>query len=311
MMGNDLVSILIPVYNRKHIVGETIESAINQTYEHIEIIISDNCSTDGTWEVLLKYAEIDNRIKLFRNDENIGPVRNWKKCLDQATGKYVKILWSDDWMNHDFIEKALLLFDDETAFVLSGYSITDGIKSKNSTFKKEYKTDYYLKHICTHNRLQFPVSPGAAIFRKSDVDKYLYIKSVPNNDNLDSLKNGAGNDLLLFLFVANNYKKISCTPGVDNFFRIHSSSFSVSDDNIYLYYYWAILYYIIKSTDYHLENIFKMNLWFTIQRDKTKFLKSVFIASDYRINSIRNVLEFSTFAITKIAFSFLNIINKL
>jgi glycosyltransferase involved in cell wall biosynthesis len=51
-MNNFLVSILIPVYNREHLVGETIESALAQSYSNIEIIIVDNCSTDNTWDDL-------------------------------------------------------------------------------------------------------------------------------------------------------------------------------------------------------------------------------------------------------------------
>lgn len=49
---NPLVSILIPVYNREKYIGEAIESAINQTYKNIEVIIVDNCSTDNTWKIL-------------------------------------------------------------------------------------------------------------------------------------------------------------------------------------------------------------------------------------------------------------------
>ena len=52
---NPLVSILIPVYNREKYIGEAIESAINQTYKNIEVIIVDNCSTDNTWKILQDY----------------------------------------------------------------------------------------------------------------------------------------------------------------------------------------------------------------------------------------------------------------
>lgn len=87
---NSLVSILIPVYNRENLVGETIESAINQTYKNIEIIIVDNCSTDNTWQVLQDYAQKDNRIRIFQNPENIGLVRNWERCIDVANNRYYK-----------------------------------------------------------------------------------------------------------------------------------------------------------------------------------------------------------------------------
>ena len=78
MPNSPLVSILIPVYNRERIVVRALESAINQTYKHIEIICVDNCSTDNTYSVLLEYANRDHRIKVYRQSENLGPVRNWK-----------------------------------------------------------------------------------------------------------------------------------------------------------------------------------------------------------------------------------------
>ena len=93
MKNYDLVSILIPVYNRETLIEDTVQSALNQTYPNIEIIVVDNKSTDRTWDILEKLANRDSRIKIFQNKTNIGPVRNWKRCIDNASGKYGKILW--------------------------------------------------------------------------------------------------------------------------------------------------------------------------------------------------------------------------
>ena len=83
-MKSPKVSILIPVFNRKSYISDCIQSALDQTISSIEIIIVDNASNDGTWEICQEYANRDQRIRIFRNDTNIGPVRNWKKCLDPA-----------------------------------------------------------------------------------------------------------------------------------------------------------------------------------------------------------------------------------
>jgi len=56
---NKLISILIPVYNRENLIEETVQSALNQTYKNLEVIIVDNKSTDSTWEVLQKLASKD------------------------------------------------------------------------------------------------------------------------------------------------------------------------------------------------------------------------------------------------------------
>lgn len=122
-----LVSILIPVYNRVSLVGETIESARNQTYQNIEIIIVDNCSTDGTWSVLKNFSKKDCRIRIFQNAENIGPVLNWKRCINEARGIYAKILFSDDLVSENFVENSLSVFEKDVAACFTIISIWNNI----------------------------------------------------------------------------------------------------------------------------------------------------------------------------------------
>lgn len=73
-----LVSIIIPVFNRDSLVIDAIDSALNQTYKNIEIIVIDNKSLDNTWTNIQKYKQ-DKCIRLFQNTINIGPVLNWKR----------------------------------------------------------------------------------------------------------------------------------------------------------------------------------------------------------------------------------------
>ena len=204
-----LVSILIPTYNRELFIGEAIESAINQKYKNLEIIIVDNCSKDNTNEIINNYLKLDNRIIYYKNNENIGPVLNWNKCIDLASGEYVKILWSDDLIDDNFIFDTISVFSDKTAFVLTGYNILDSISNKilyNSKFQyKNYSTVEYIKDILLFNSCDFPVSPASAIFRLKDL-RNSFVIEIPNNENLDSKKNGAGNDLLIMLNIAINKK---------------------------------------------------------------------------------------------------------
>lgn len=240
-----LVSILIPVYNRKEYVVQAIKSALAQTYKNIEVIISDNNSTDGTWEVLEDWGMSDSRLHIFRNKKNIGPVRNWKRCIDEAKGQYIKILWSDDWMEPTFIEKAINIFDDKTAFVMSWCSImlnSGEIIGNYKNQKEEYSSEYYLNDILYYREENFPVSPGCSLFRTADI-RESYIEKVPNNENLDSSLNGAGNDLLFYLVAAKKYPKIRVVPEVLNYFRAHEDSITIQ--NFILHYYeWAIIYFV-------------------------------------------------------------------
>lgn len=93
-----LVSVVMPVYNRETFVGEAIESVLNQTYPHFEFIIVDDGSTDNTPVILQEYADKDSRIRIITHDKNcgIGCARN--TAQQNAKGKYLSIMDSDDVM---------------------------------------------------------------------------------------------------------------------------------------------------------------------------------------------------------------------
>ena len=99
-----LVSIGMPVYNSEITIHKAIETIINQTYKNIEIIISDNNSTDSTFKICKEFAEVDNRIKLVPQELNIGPTRNYQYVLDESKGKYFMWAAGDDFRSLDFIE---------------------------------------------------------------------------------------------------------------------------------------------------------------------------------------------------------------
>lgn len=88
------VSVAIPTFNRLELLKRAVESAQSQSYEDLEIIISDNASTDGTQEYL--QALTDPRIKVLLNAENLGMVANWGRALNSATGTYFLLLSDDD-----------------------------------------------------------------------------------------------------------------------------------------------------------------------------------------------------------------------
>ena len=98
-MDNPKISVLIPMYNRKHYIEDCINSVLNQTFQNFEIIIRDNCSTDGGYDfVIEKYSkEIgEGKLKIFVNKKNLGEFGNVNALIRDATGKYFKILHSDD-----------------------------------------------------------------------------------------------------------------------------------------------------------------------------------------------------------------------
>ncbi|MBD3842818.1 MAG: glycosyltransferase family 2 protein [Campylobacterales bacterium] len=246
---NSLVSILIPVFNRESIIAETLQSALDQTYKNIEVVIIDNASTDNTWQVIQTFVEQDSRIKAFRNESNLGPVRNWLRCVEEATGEYGKILWSDDLIAPDFIEKTLPLFNDDVGFVYTATKIFTG--SVPETGKRFYDlgntglypSETYIKKAIYNKGV--PVSPGCAIFRMADIRKNLWLQ-IPNKVNSDFSMHAIGNDLLLFLLTANEYKYFGHVAEPLSFFRSHEGSISISSKSgkLPLHYALARTYFV-------------------------------------------------------------------
>ena len=263
-----LVSIIIPTYNSSKYIVQAINSAINQTYKNIEIIVSDNCSSDDTVNIVKSISLNDNRIYLYENKFNIGPVKNWTKCLSYCKGIYVKILWSDDLISKSFIEDSLILFDKETGFVISGYEVFNDFgqviyKSKFHESGSMNSNDYIFKMLFSDN-FDLPLSPGCGLFRTRDVINSLII-SIPNTDNLIFENYGAGNDLLIFLLIANKYEKIKTTKKIDSYFRSHSDSLSIKN-NLWLFYSWAKVYYV-QNHEPKLLPLLKVYIYWKKLRD--------------------------------------------
>lgn len=103
-----LVSICIPTYNVEKTIAETLTSIIDQTYKNLEIIISDNTSTDNTLTILNKFN--DPRINIYRTSKTIIAEKNFSRCIELATGDYIAIFHADDLYNPDMVEKQVQAF---------------------------------------------------------------------------------------------------------------------------------------------------------------------------------------------------------
>ncbi|MCR5030676.1 MAG: glycosyltransferase family 2 protein [Selenomonadaceae bacterium] len=109
-MDKPLVSVLVPNYNYSRFLGECLDSAVNQTYENLEIIILDNGSEDDSIAVARKYLS-DSRVSLCRNEINIFN-RSYRTLAEAlASGKYQILLCSDDFIHKEFIEKAVRIME--------------------------------------------------------------------------------------------------------------------------------------------------------------------------------------------------------
>lgn len=92
----ELISICIPVYNGSKHLATALQSALEQTYPAIEIVVVDDGSTDDSSAIVEAFAAKSAQIRHHRNDRNLGLVANWNRCLDLASGAWIKFLFQDD-----------------------------------------------------------------------------------------------------------------------------------------------------------------------------------------------------------------------
>lgn len=126
MSASPLVSIITPVYNMNHILNETIQSVIDQTYKNWELILIDDCSTLGeTKDTILSWASKDSRIKPIFLHQNGGAGVARNRGLDEVTGKYVAFLDSDDIWLAEKLELQVDLLESNTNidFVYTWYEV--------------------------------------------------------------------------------------------------------------------------------------------------------------------------------------------
>ena len=95
MIRHGLFSIIMPAYNCKDTIGQSIESIMDQDYRSFELIVIDDCSTDNTWSIVSHYAK-DSRLKLLRNDENLGVALTRNRGIKIAQGEFIAFCDSDD-----------------------------------------------------------------------------------------------------------------------------------------------------------------------------------------------------------------------
>ncbi|MEH2360578.1 glycosyltransferase family 2 protein [Nostoc sp.] len=112
-----LVSVIIPTYNRPEYLKQAIASAIKQTYQNIEIIISDNCSSENPQELVASFG--DSRIKFWRHQQNVGMLANQQHGFKIARGKYVASLHDDDIWNEDFLTKLVPLLEANSELIIA------------------------------------------------------------------------------------------------------------------------------------------------------------------------------------------------
>ena len=132
-MIKELVSIITPSYNSSKFIEETIASVQAQTYSHWEMLITDDGSTDNSFEIIKKICKKDSRIKLF-SIKNAGPAVARNNSIKHAKGKYIAFIDSDDLWMSEFLSTSIKFITKSEGFVFSSYK-----RCNETTLKEQYK----------------------------------------------------------------------------------------------------------------------------------------------------------------------------
>lgn len=139
------VSILIPTYNTSKYISRCLDSVFRQDIDDFEVVIIDDQSTDGTYELVEEYAQKDPRIRLYRNERNLGAGYTKNRALSLCEGKYTCFVDSDDWLDDGTLGCLLSLAEnsqcDDIYFEMQSINegeVIDGAKNQEPQIKSIY-----------------------------------------------------------------------------------------------------------------------------------------------------------------------------
>ena len=133
------VSIIIAVYNAEKYLQRCLESVLGQTYRDIEVIAVDDCSTDGSLQVLQRYAERDDRMRVLRMERNSGAPAARNKAMTVSRGELMSTVDADDAISPDAIEKAVRIFEANPTVDIVTYDLVRVSNVTNEEIPQQHK----------------------------------------------------------------------------------------------------------------------------------------------------------------------------
>lgn len=273
-MIKPLLSVLMTVYNREDFINEAIESVLSSTFKNFELIILDDASTDNSIAIINSFLLLDQRIKLYKNEYNLGQFATRNKIVSFAEGEYM--MWLDS--------------DDKTYPFSFDYCINEMLSTPNADIGMLCRDEYLCGKTLTPKQsinhhffgTQFLfIGPGGTIIKKEFFNK---IGGFPN-------KYGPVDDMYFNLMTA-TYGNLKCLCKEFLFYRTHIGQ---ELNNPYSYLYNGYLY-MKDALQYLPMPITKEQKIFLLNKNKRRFF----------INSLKYLFESKNFIKTLKAFKLAN-----
>lgn len=165
-MSTPLVSILTTAYNREKYISQSLESVLASTMQDFEIIVVDDGSTDRTVEIAKAYAANDPRIRVYRNEKNLGDYNNRNKAASYASGKYLKYVDSDDVIYEHTLQVMTTYME---RFPEAGFGLCTASDIENPFPLLATPRQAYLEHFGSQKH--FERAPASAIIKREAFEK--------------------------------------------------------------------------------------------------------------------------------------------
>ena len=246
---SDMISIVTTCYNLEDYIEDCLVSLINQSYENLEIIVVNDCSTDNSLSIIKKIADKDSRIKIINNDTNLGAGKSRKIGIESANGDYIMLIDGDDWITSNYVKTLYDSAKSNDADIVTGHLNGNKYRCRLSDkwiFESEDEKLYYLQHEtvnCLNNKL----------IKKSLWDKVPYCERRYIEDMTPYIK---------LIYYAN--KIISLEDFKDEYYfytkRQNSLINSASNDKNKLFFglYWVDLYEFFKEKNTKFKSMYNI-----------------------------------------------------
>ena len=319
-IGENMISVIIPVYNLEEYLHVCLNSVLKQTYQDFEIICIDDASTDSSLEILEYFNNKDSRVKIIKNDSNHGPGYSRNKGLDAAQGKYISFLDGDDWFSLNTFEILIKKIEQDNLDVLLFKNIVYYDDSQDFGFEEYYDMEFMNKFenkVFNHWDLD-----KTKLFNMSNAPwNKLYLKSFLDDNNIRfPNENLVQEDNPFFYKVITSAKKVSIidkylhnrrrrqdsimTLNDERLFDNIEISYKIldiffNDKELYGYYKKELLTHvfavIFKGKYNKIADEFKEEFFKRIQEAFKVYIKKYGLYNDIKENVTPDVLEFFKF----------------
>jgi len=214
-----LVSVIMSVYNDEDNIESSIKSILSQTYNNIEFLIVDDLSNDNTHKILKTYESLDNRIKIYKNNINLGLTKSLNFLISQAKGDYIARQDSDDISFKTRIEEEIKFIKDHDLDACSSRALIKGTNKVIPRFSYYFPLSFILKY-------KNPIIHGSLVIKKD------IIESIGNYD--EDFKYSQDYELITRL-IKNNFKirinkkilyKLNMEDNISNKFKNEQARYS-------------------------------------------------------------------------------------